>query len=52
MVVKTRPVDANGFFNFGPANLWHGAVASRAKIVIVETDPAAPSCTGSRTACT
>ncbi|HCU96054.1 MAG TPA: hypothetical protein DHU96_26360 [Actinobacteria bacterium] len=42
MVVKTCPVDANRFFNFGPANLWHGAVASRAKIVIVETDPAVP----------
>src|SRR5690242_2535315 len=42
MVVKTRPVDANGFFNFGPSNLWQGAVASRAKIVIVETDPAVP----------
>ena len=42
MVMKTRPADSNGFFNFGPANLWHGAVASRAKIVIVETDPAVP----------
>jgi acyl-CoA hydrolase len=42
MVVKTRPADANGFFNYGPSNLWHGAVASRAKIVIVETDPAVP----------
>jgi acyl-CoA hydrolase len=42
MVVKARPADANGFFNYGPSNLWHGAVASRAKIVIVETDPAVP----------
>jgi acyl-CoA hydrolase len=42
MVVKARPADENGFFNFGLANLWHGAVASRAKIVIVETDPAVP----------
>jgi acyl-CoA hydrolase len=42
MVIKTCPVDASGYFNFGPANLWHGAVASRAKIVIVETDPAMP----------
>ena len=46
MVIKTRPVDANGYFNFGAANLWHGAVASRAKIVIVETDPALPSVHG------
>src|SRR3954453_897009 len=42
MVVRTRPADENGFFNFGAANLWHGAVASRAKIVVVETDPAVP----------
>jgi acyl-CoA hydrolase len=42
MVVRTRPADDNGFFNFGAANLWHGAVASRAKIVVVETDPAVP----------
>ena len=42
MVVKTAPLDANGVFNFGAANLWHGAVASRAKVVIVETDPAVP----------
>jgi acyl-CoA hydrolase len=42
MVVKTAPIDANGFFNFGAANLWHGAVASRAKVVVVETDPAVP----------
>ena len=42
MVIKTRPVDPDGFFNFGAANLWHGAVAERAKLVIVETDPALP----------
>jgi acyl-CoA hydrolase len=42
MIVKAHPADAGGFFNFGTANLWHGAVASRAKIVIVETDPAVP----------
>ena len=42
MVIKTRPMDANGYFNFGAANLWHGAVASRAKIVIVEVNDALP----------
>jgi acyl-CoA hydrolase len=42
MVIKTRPVDGRGYFNFSAANLWHGAVAARAKIVIVETDPALP----------
>jgi acyl-CoA hydrolase len=42
MVIKTCPADAEGYFNFSASNLWHGAVASRAKIVIVETDPALP----------
>jgi len=42
LAIKTRPPDANGFFNFGPANLWHGAVTERARTVIVETDPAIP----------
>jgi acyl-CoA hydrolase len=42
MVIKTCRVDANGFFNFSAANLWHGAIASRAKVVIVEIDPALP----------
>ena len=42
MVIKTCPVDADGYFNFGAANLWHGAVASRAKVVVVEVDPAVP----------
>jgi acyl-CoA hydrolase len=35
-VIKTCPVDANGFFNFSAANLWHSAMLERAKIVIVE----------------
>jgi len=42
MVIKTCAVDANGYFNFSAANLWHGAIASRAKVVIVEIDPALP----------
>ena len=29
MVVKTCPADENGFFNFGPPNLWHGASSTR-----------------------
>src|SRR5216683_1415193 len=28
MVVKTCPIDANGYFNLSAANLWHRAVAS------------------------
>ncbi len=42
VVLKTRPVDANGFFNFGVSNLWHRAVLERAKLVIVETCEAVP----------
>ncbi len=42
MVIKTCPVDADGYFNFGMTNAWHGAMAERAKIVIVEIDPAMP----------
>jgi acyl-CoA hydrolase len=42
MVIKTGPMDGNGYFNFGPANLWHGAIASRAKVVIVEVNHAVP----------
>jgi acyl-CoA hydrolase len=42
MVIKACPVDADGYFNFSAANLWHGAVAARAKVVIVEVDPALP----------
>ena len=36
LIIKTCPIDENGFFNFGPTNAWHGAIAERAKIVIVE----------------
>jgi acyl-CoA hydrolase len=42
MVIKTRPMDADGYFNFGPANLWHRAIASRAKVVIVEVNDNLP----------
>ena len=42
MVVKTCPVDAHGYFNYSAANLWHGAVASRAKLIVVEVEPLLP----------
>lgn len=42
MVIKTCPMDADGYFNFGAANLWHRAIASRAKIVIVEVSSELP----------
>ncbi len=36
VVLKTCPIDENGFFNFGPTNAWHRAIIERAKILIVE----------------
>ena len=41
-IVKTAPMDANGYFNFGPANLWLRALVERAKVVIVEECAAMP----------
>jgi acyl-CoA hydrolase/enoyl-CoA hydratase/carnithine racemase len=35
-IVRTCPIDPDGYFNFGVANLWHRAVIERAKTVIVE----------------
>ena len=42
LIVKTPPMDGHGYFNLSAANLWHRAVASRAKVVVVEVDPALP----------
>ena len=42
LVLKTRAADANGFFNLGATNLWHRAIASRAKIVIAEVSEGLP----------
>ena len=41
-VLKTCPMDENGFFNFGISNVWHRAIVSRAKIVIVEVTTGLP----------
>ena len=40
--LKTTPMDANGYFNFGGAVSYHKAIAERAKILIVETCEAMP----------
>lgn len=37
VILKTCPMDENGFFNLGPSNLWHRAIVERAKVVIIET---------------
>lgn len=45
-IIKARPMDENGWFNFGGANLWHRAVIECARTVIIETNPAIPHCEG------
>ena len=41
-ILKTAPMDADGWFNFGPAVTYHKAITEKAKTVIVETDAAMP----------
>ncbi len=36
VVLKTCPMDADGYFNLSAGNLWHRAVIERARTVIVE----------------
>lgn len=45
-ILKTRPMDADGFFNLGPTNLWHRAILDRARIVVVETNESVPHAHG------
>jgi len=42
VVLKTRDLDPNGFFNLSISNLWHRAIVSRAKIVVVEISEGLP----------
>lgn len=42
VVLKVRPADAGGFFNFGPTNGWQRTLVERAKTLIVETSTAVP----------
>ena len=46
LVIKCAPMDDQGYFNFGPANLWHAAVIERAKLVVVEECSAMPHVCG------
>jgi len=41
-ILKTAPMDAHGFFNFGGAVTYHKALTEKARTVIVETDEAMP----------
>jgi acyl-CoA hydrolase len=49
VILKTCPMDQNGYFNFSAATLWHGAVIERARMVIVETTRGLPYVYGERT---
>jgi acyl-CoA hydrolase len=42
VILKTCPLDAQGYFNFGPTSLWHRAIVERAKTVIVEVTRGLP----------
>ncbi|MDE1938242.1 MAG: 4-hydroxybutyrate CoA-transferase [Alphaproteobacteria bacterium] len=42
VVLKVRPADANGHFNFGPTNAWFRTLVERTKTLIVETSTAVP----------
>jgi acyl-CoA hydrolase len=42
VILKTCPIDENGYFNFSAANLWHCAVIERARMVIVEVTQGLP----------
>ncbi|HZZ35381.1 MAG TPA: acetyl-CoA hydrolase/transferase C-terminal domain-containing protein [Caulobacteraceae bacterium] len=46
VILKTRPMDGDGWFNFSGANLWHRAVVERARCVIVEESEALPLALG------
>jgi len=41
-ILKARPADDNGFFNFGGNSLWLRAVVERARVVIVEVNKHLP----------
>jgi acyl-CoA hydrolase len=45
-VMKARPKDRHGFYNFGPTHVWHRAVVETAKVLIVEVSPTLPHANG------
>lgn len=48
LILKARPANAQGVFNFGPTHLWLRAIAERARLVIVETNESVPHVEGDR----
>ncbi|MFM9916651.1 MAG: acetyl-CoA hydrolase/transferase family protein [Rhizobacter sp.] len=49
VILKTCPMDANGYFNFSAATFWHQAVIDRARMVIVEESNGLPYVMGEQT---
>ena len=49
VILKTCPMDANGYFNFSAATVWHQAVIERARMVIVEESSGLPYAMGEQT---
>jgi len=49
VIIKTCPMDENGYFNFSAATLWHKAVIERARMVIVEESSGIPYVMGEQT---
>ncbi len=49
LVLKTCPMDENGWFNLSGAQLWHRAVMERAKCVIIEECASMPYVMGDET---
>ena len=49
VILKTCAMDADGYFNFSAATLWHQAIIERARMVIVEESSGLPYVMGQQT---
>jgi len=49
VILKTCPMDADGYFNFSAASFWHRALIERARMVIVEESAGLPYVSGVQT---
>ena len=48
VAIKTCPMDEDGYFNFGPTNVWLRAIVERAKVLVVEVTKGLPYVYGDR----
>ncbi|HEY3440045.1 MAG TPA: acetyl-CoA hydrolase/transferase C-terminal domain-containing protein [Paludibaculum sp.] len=46
VILKTCPIDADGYFNFSACNIWLRAIVERARVVIVEVTRGLPYACG------